>query len=84
MGMCQVVCHPIIALARIQLPAANQLRDETMVSVGSKACTESKHGRKDILLLYYCKIIAKGEVVGMWFLTIASIVLLNAYWGMCY
>ena len=42
-------CHPI-AMARIQFPAANQRRDKTMVSVGSKACNESKDGKKDILL----------------------------------
>ena len=30
--------------------AANQRCDNTVVSVGSKACNESKDGKKDILL----------------------------------
>ena len=46
----QVVCHPI-AVARIQFPAANQRRDESMVvGVESKACNESKDRKKGILL----------------------------------
>ena len=38
-AVCQVVCHPI-AVARINLQAANQRRDEAMASVRSKACNE--------------------------------------------
>ena len=63
-AMRQVLCH-LIALAQFQFAAANQRRDETMVSVGSKACDESKDGKKDICCLCHSKIIAKGEVVGM-------------------
>ena len=48
-GVRQMVCH-LIAVARIQFPAANRRRDETMVSVGSIACNESKDRQKDILL----------------------------------
>ena len=47
--VCQVVYHSI-AMAPIQFPAANQRHDKTIVSVGSKACNESKDRKKDILL----------------------------------
>ena len=60
------VCYPI-TVARIQFPAANQQRDETMVSVGSKASNESKDGTKDILLFVlwqnYCQRRSGGRVV---------------------
>ena len=65
-GVRQVVCHPI-AIARIQFPATNQPRDETMVSVRSKACNESTDRRKDILLFVllqnYCQRRSSGHVV---------------------
>ena len=48
-GVRQVVCRPT-AVTQIYFPAANQRRVETMVSVGSKACNESKDRKKDILL----------------------------------
>ena len=44
-----MVCHPI-AVARIQFPAANQRRDETMAIVGSKGYNKSKDRKKDMLL----------------------------------
>ena len=49
LGAREVVCHSI-DVARIQFPAANKRRDGTMVSMVSKACNESKNGKKDILL----------------------------------
>ena len=38
-------CYPI-ADARIHFPAANQRRDETMVSVASKACNERQRRKE--------------------------------------
>ena len=48
--MCEVVCHHPIAVVQIQFTVANQRRDETVVSVESKVCNESKDRKKDILL----------------------------------
>ena len=70
-----VLSHCRGTILRLQLAAANQRRDETMVSVGSKAYNESKDG-KDVLLF--------GEVVGTWLVTIARKAVLNGYWGLCY
>ena len=47
--MRQVVCHHI-AVARFYINLQLQISDETSVNVGSKACNESKDGKKDVLL----------------------------------
>ena len=45
---------------------------------------KAKKERRTFRYLCHCRIIAKGEVAGMWFVTFASIVMLNGYWGLCY
>ena len=55
-GLGQVVCHPI-AVARIQIPAANQRRDNTMVIVWDQKLA-AKTERRIFCFLCCSKIIA--------------------------
>ena len=68
-------CRGANLIQRFQLQIINATK------LWIKSC---KDGKKDILLFALQQSYCQGELVGMQFLTIASIVLLNACWCLCY